>query len=340
MMATLKAGRNSTQCKSRRKTMPSLSRRTVLAGLAASPLSRAAFGESAALKIVYPYPAGGSGDAVARVIADHLQKSRGRPVIVENKTGASGRIGVQFVKDAAPDGNTLLFVPSGPMTFVPHLIADLGYDPVADFVPVAEVATTEISLAVSGQLQVSSLRELANWLMRNPDKASYATPGAGSSAHFVGAEFGRASGLALRHVAYRGAPAAFPDVLSNRVPILCALTGEMLAQHKSGGVVILAVAGSKRSPFLPDVPTFTESGMGIQAPNDLGFFAPARTPSEIVSRFETEILAAARSEAVKEKILSQGLYPVASTAAELARSQRAQFEQWGAAVRASAFRLE
>jgi tripartite-type tricarboxylate transporter receptor subunit TctC len=312
----------------------------VLAGLATLPASRASFGEGTALKIVYPYPAGGSGDAVARVIADYLQKSLNRPVVVENKTGASGRIGVHFVKDAAPDGSTLLFVPSGPMTFVPHLIADLGYDPVADFVPISEVATTEISLAVSGQLQVRSLRELAAWLASNPDKAAYATPGAGSSAHFVGAEFGRASGLPLRHVVYRGAPTAFPDVLSNRVPILCALTGEMLAQHKSGGVVVLAVAGLKRSPFLPDVPTFTESGMDIQAPNDLGFYAPARTPREIVSRLETEILAVAQSQSVKEKILSQGLYPMASSAAELARSQRAQFEQWGAAVKASSFKLE
>src|SRR5689334_23180625 len=153
--------------------MSSYSRRSVLGGLAALPFLRPAIGETATLKIVYPYPAGGSGDAVARVIADHLQKSLGRPVIVENKTGASGRIGVQFVKDAAPDGNTLLFVPSGPMTFVPHLIADLGYDPFADFVPVCEVASTEIALAVSGQLQVRSLRELATWLASNPDKAAY-----------------------------------------------------------------------------------------------------------------------------------------------------------------------
>src|SRR3954451_2712314 len=304
--------------------MSSFSRRSILAGLAVLPVFHAAFGEVAALKIVYPYPAGGSGDAVARVIADYLQKSLRRPVVVENKTGASGRIGVQFVKDAAPDGRTLLFVPSGPMTFVPHLIADLGYDPFADFVPISKVASTEIALAVSGQVPVRSLRDLAAWLASNPDKATYATPGAGSSAHFVGVEFGRAFGLQLRHLAYRGAPAAFPDVLSGRVPVLCALTGEMLAQHKAGGIVILAVAGAKRSPFLPDVPTFRENGFDIEALNDLGFYAPARTPPEIVSRFETEILAAARNPDVKEKILSQGLYPTASTAVELARAQRDQ----------------
>ena len=218
---------------------------------------------------------------------------------MENKTGASGRIGVQFVKDAAPDGNTLFFVPSGPMTLY-RMIANLGYHPVVDFVPVSEVATTEIALAVSGQLNVHSLRELATWLASNPDKATYATPGAGSSAHFVGAEFGRASGLPLRHVAYRGAPAAFPDVLSNRVPILCALTGEMLAQHKSGGVVILAVASSKRSPFLPDVPTFKESDMDILAPNYLILRASAHFV-RIVGQFEAEILAAMQDPAVKDK---------------------------------------
>jgi tripartite-type tricarboxylate transporter receptor subunit TctC len=317
-----------------------LSRRSVLAGIAALPLTRSAFGQGTVLRIVYPYPAGGSGDAVVRVIADHLQKSLSRPVVVENKTGASGRIGVQSVKDAAPDGNTVLFVPSGPMTFVPHLIADLGYDPFADFVPISEVATTEIALAVSAQLQIRSLRELAAWLANNPDKAAYATPGAGSSAHFVGAEFCRAYGLDVRHIAYRGAPAALPDILSNRVPILLALTGEMLAQHRSGGVVTLATSGSSRSPFLPDVPTFKESGLDIEAPNGLGFYAPARTPSQIVKRLETEILAAARIPAVKEKIMLQGLYPTAITAAELARSQRAQFDRSGAAIKAAAFKLE
>ena len=317
-----------------------LSRRSVLAGLAALPFCRPALGQEPALKIVYPYPAGGSGDAVARVIAHHLQRGLNRPVVVENKTGAGGRIGTQFVKDAAPDGNTLLFVPSGPMTFLPHLVADIGYDPFADFVPISEVATTEIALAVSGQLQVRTLRELASWLTANPDKAAYATPGAGTSAHFVGAEFARIRGLALRHIAYRGAPAALPDVLSNRVPILLALTGEVLAQHKSGGVVILATAAADRSPLLPDVPTFKENGVDIEAANWLGFYAPARTPQRIVRRFEIEILAAAQMQPVKEKILSHGLYPIASTAAELARVQRAQFDQSGAAIKAAAFKLE
>src|SRR6185503_7089630 len=107
-------------------------------------------------------------------------------------------------------------------------ITELGYNPFADFVPVSEVATTEIALAVSGKLQIRSLQELAAWLANNPDKGTYATPGVGSSAHFVGAEFGRVRGIELRHIAYRGAPAAFPDVVSNRVPILLGLTGEML----------------------------------------------------------------------------------------------------------------
>jgi tripartite-type tricarboxylate transporter receptor subunit TctC len=320
--------------------MTSLSRRSLLAGLAALSLSRPARAQATPLKIVYPYPAGGSGDAVARVIADELHQSLSRPVVVENKTGAGGRIGVQSVKDAAPDGNTLLFVTSGPMTFAPHLAADLGYDPFADFVPISEIATTEIALAVSGQLPVRSLRELAGWLAGNADKAAYATPGAGTSAHFVGTEFSRAFGLSMRHVAYRGAPAALPDVIANRVPILLALTGEMLAQHKTGGIVVLATAGSTRSPFLPDVPTFKESGIDVEALNSLGFYAPARTPAEIVKRYETEILTAARLPAVRDRILSQGLYPTASTAAELARSQRVQFDRSGAAIKAAAFKPE
>jgi tripartite-type tricarboxylate transporter receptor subunit TctC len=124
------------------------------------------------------------------------------------------------------------------------------------------------------------------------------------------------------------------------VPVLLALTGEMLAQHKSGGIVVLATAGPSRSPFLPDVPTFKESGVDVEALNGLGFYAPARTPPEIVKRFETEILAAVQTPAVKERILSQGLNAIASTAAELARAQRAQFDRSGAAIKAAAFSPE
>lgn len=320
--------------------MKRLTRRSLLAGLASLPLLRSAAAQQAALKIVYPYPAGGSGDVVARAIADYLQKALSRPVIVENRTGAGGRIGVQSVKEAAPDGNTLLFTASGPMTFQPHLFDNLGYDPFADFAPISEVASTEIALAVSGELHVRSLHELVAWLAANPDKATYATPGAGTSAHFVGSEFGRAFGLTLRHVAYRGAPAAMPDVLSNRVPIVLAITGELINQHKSGGLVILATAGLKRSPFLPEVPTFTESGVELEALNGFAFYAPARTQAEITKRYENEIRAAAQTAAVKEKILSFGLEPKASTAAELASLQRAQFDRSAGAIKASAFKPE
>lgn len=320
--------------------MNGLSRRSLLGVFGALAFSCPARAGETALKIVYPYPAGGSGDAVVRIIADQLQTSLGRPVVVENRTGASGRIGTRVVRDAAPDGNTLLFVPSGPMTFLPHLVGDLGYDPFADFAPVGQVASTEISLAVSGQLQVRSLQDLAAWLQANPDKATYATPGTGSSAHFVGAEFARRFGLKLQHVAYRGAPAALPDVLSNRVPIVLALTGELLPHHNAGGIVILATAAANRSALVPDVSTFKESGLDIEADNWLGFFVPARTPQHAVDRLEAEILAAARMPAVKNKILAQGLYPTTSTSVELARLQRTQYDRSGAAIRAAAFKLE
>src|SRR5205085_2873784 len=149
-------------------------RRAILAtGIGLLCLCHSAFAQEP-IKIIYPYPAGGSGDAVGRIIADQLQKSLGRSVVVENKTGAGGRIGVQAVKDATPDGNTVLFTATGPMTFVPHLIANLAYDPFTDFVPLSEVATTEIALAVSGHLPVRSLAELASWLKVNPESMIFA----------------------------------------------------------------------------------------------------------------------------------------------------------------------
>ena len=318
--------------------MSTLSRRAILAGLASTVVARHSRAAEQTLKIVYPFSAGSSGDAVARLFAEHLQKALGRAVIVDNKVGAGGRIGALAVKDAPPDGAMLLFAGSSQFTLQPHLFPDLGYDPAVDFAAVSQVVKFDLALAISGQVPVRSVRELVAWLKANPDKAVYGSPGAGTIPHFVGIEFGRLSGVDLRHAPYRGTPAALPDLLSGRIAVYIASTAELTELHKSGSIRILATTGSSRSAVLPDIPTLKENGIDVDAPAWFAFFAPARTPVEIIERLHKEITTVAHLPEVHAKIMTIGFEPTATTPAELREMQRVELERWGPIVKASGYK--
>ncbi len=321
--------------------MHTLSRRGVLAGAAALALSSgSAIAQDDTVKIVFPFAAGGTGDAVVRLIAGELQKGLGVPVIVENKGGAGGRIGALAVKKAAPNGTTLLFAGMSQFTIQPHIYANLGFDPLADFIPISQSVKFDLGLAVSGKLPVRSIPELLAWLKAHPEQASYGSPGAGSLPFFVGAEFSRIIGQNLNHVAYRGTPAALPDLLSGRIPFYIAGAAELAEQHKSGGLRVLAIAATSRSELLPDLPTLKESGIDLAATAWFGFYAPAGTPADIVGRLEQQIIAATQAPQVRAKLLALGYEPIGTTSEALRTLQNAEFERWGAVVRASGFKAE
>src|SRR6476660_4046884 len=168
----------------------------ILACLFPVPIQAQIGGEP--IRIVFPFAAGGSGDALARLIAEHLRVALDQPVIVENRAGAQGRIGVQAVKAAAPDGKTLLLTPVAPMSIYSHVYKSLAYDPIADFQPISQVATFDFAIAVGPQVPAKSLRELVDWLKANPPQGSYGTPAAGTLPHFFAVQFARAAGLDLR----------------------------------------------------------------------------------------------------------------------------------------------
>jgi tripartite-type tricarboxylate transporter receptor subunit TctC len=321
--------------------MNPLSRRAVIVGLAALavPTGRAS-AQDQTLKIIYPYSAGGSGDAVARLIAEHLQKSLGRPVIVDNRVGAGGRIAARAVKDAPANGSELLFAAAAQVTLQPHIYRDLGYDPFVDFVPISQTIKSDLALAVGNQVPARSIKELIAWFKANPAQALYGSPGAGTAAHFVGTELARNSGLELRHIAYRGTSAALPDILAGRVPVYIAQVAELIEQHKNGALRILATAETVRSALLPDIPTLHESGVDIDAPGWFGFYAPARTPKAIFDRLEKAIISATQDSDVYTKILAIGFQPTGTTGEELNKIQHAQFERWGPIVKASGFKAD
>lgn len=321
--------------------MSILSRRTILQGLGSLVLLSAPAGaQERVLRIVFPFGAGGAADGLLRHVAERLHAELGRPVIVDNKPGAGGRLGVQAVKEAAPDGSTLLLA-SGPQMFLqPHFFPNLDYDPFVDFVPLTLAWTFDQALAVSAQVPAKTAKELAAWFKANPSQAVYGSPGAGTGAHFAGVEFARLSRVELRHVAYRGTPAALPDLIAGRLPAYIASAAELTEQHKAGAIRILATLDAQRSSFTPDVPTFRESGFDITAPNWFAFYARAQTPKPILDRLQNAIVTALRSPEVSVKIRALGFQPAGTTADEAARLQRAEYERWGPIVKASGYRAE
>jgi len=224
--------------------MHPLSRRAALIGLALAALWPGHAGsQEQTLKIIFPFAAGSSADAVARMLADHMQKSLNRPVIVENRPGAGGRVGARAVKDAAPDGATLLFSNGGTVTVQPHVYSNLGYDPLADLLPVTQVVKFDPALVVSGKLPTRSMPELVAWLKANPDQATFGSPAVGTAVHFAGIELGRLAKLDLRHVPYKGTPAAVPDLMTGRLPMYISSVAEFIEHHKEGSIRVLATLG-------------------------------------------------------------------------------------------------
>ena len=307
----------------------------VLWSISAPPAS-AQVGEQP-VRIIFPFTAGGSGDALARHIAEHLRNALNQPVIVENRTGAQGRLGVQAVKTAAPDGKTLLLTPIAPMSVYQHVYKDLQYDPVADFEPVSQVATFDFALAVGPQVPAKSLKELVAWVKSNPDKGNYGTPAAGTLPHFFAVSFAKAAKLDLRHVGYRGSAAALTDLIGGQITMVVTTTSDVLEQHKSDRIRVLATSSKARSPFLPKIPTFKEAGYNIEGSGWYAVYVPAKTPAAMISKLNKAIVAAVQSPPVKEKLLAFGLVPTGTTAAELRKIQAADSKLWAPAVKDSGF---
>ena len=291
-------------------------------------------------RLVYPVVPGGPGDAIARIVAERLQAALGEPFVVENRAGASGRIGVQVVINAAGDGKTLLIVPIAPICVLPHVYPALGYDPFKDLAPVSQLATFDFSLAVGAQVRVSSLRGLIEWVRQDAARAVYASPVPGALPHFFGAMFSAAADLKLRHVSYRGAAAATTDVVAGAVPILVNNSGEVIELRKNGKVRILATSGKARSSTTAEISTFTEAGYAISGDSWFALYAPAATPKPTVDRVNAIVVAGLQEPGIKQRITSFGGVPTGTSPERLAQIQAADFAKWGPVIKASGFKPE
>ena len=320
--------------------MPLTRRAIIVAGLTMLASTRPLVAQTRTLRIIYPFPGGGSGDTLTRLIAERLGAALDRPVIVEPRVGAAGRLGVQAVKSAEPDGNTLLATPIAPMAVYPSVYPVLEYDPVADFLPVSQVATFDFGICIDPNIAARNLAELVAWLKANPAKANFGTPGAGTLPHFFGLMFAKAADTPLQHIAYKGGMIALTDLMGGRLPIVFLSTNELAELHTAGRIRVLATSGVKRSAFLPDIPTFKESGYDIEGSGWWGIFAPAGTPAATVSKLSSAIASILQSEDVKVRIARVGLTPTGTSPEEFTRIQREDIERWAVPIKASGFRPE
>jgi tripartite-type tricarboxylate transporter receptor subunit TctC len=244
---------------------------------------------------------------------------------------------VLAVKNAAPDGATLLITPIAPVAVYQHTYRSLDYDPIKDLAPVSHVANFDFGIAVNPQLGVTSLKELVAWAKANPGKANFGIPATGSLPHFLGIMLGRAAGIDLKQVAYRGSAAALTDLVAGHIPMMVTTTSDLVQSHKAGRVRMLATSDRQRSPFVPEVPTFREAGYDLVAASWYAMFAPAKTPAAVIERHSKVIAAAVQAPDVSAKLRAFGMTPTGTTAAELAKIQRDDAALWGAAVKASGF---
>ncbi|MCW0232122.1 MAG: Bug family tripartite tricarboxylate transporter substrate binding protein [Ferrovibrio sp.] len=323
-----------------------INRRSLMAYTAAAAATVSVAGRAMAqlaaqpMRIVFPFTAGGSGDALARLLADKLRIGLDQPVLVDNRTGAAGRIGVQAVKSAAPDGKTLLLTPIAPVAVYQHVYRDLGYDPIKDLMPISQVSTMDFALAVGPSLPVKSVKELVAWCKANPAQANYGTPGAGTLPHFFMVLVGQAAGIDLQHVSYKGSAGAIADLAGGQLPMVLSTTPDLMSLHKAGKIRVIATSGTARSPFLPDVPTFIESGYKIQGDTWYGMFAPAGTPVEVIKRLSDILIAALKTPELRDKLSNLGLQPTGTSAEELRTILQRDSAAWAPAVAASGFKPE
>lgn len=290
------------------------------------------------LRIISGFPPGGGVDALARIFAERFSESLGRPVVVDTRVGAAGQISAQALKASAPDGNTLMVAPDSMMTLYPHTVAKPAYDTLADFIPVAYLGGYASGLAVGPAVPAKDLNEYIAWAKRSPKNTSYGTAGAGTAQHFLGLIIGQATGLAMVHVPYKGVGPALNDAIGGQVPAVILPLGTILAQAAGGKLRILAHSGSRRTATAPDIPTFTELGYpSVQATGWFGLFAPARTPAEIVNRYNDIVIQATRSPATRERLRALDLETREMSAAEIAATLKAEYDRWGPVVKASGF---
>jgi tripartite-type tricarboxylate transporter receptor subunit TctC len=296
------------------------------------------------VKIMYGFPAGSAGDSVARRVAEKLGGTpySKNPGFVENKPGAGGRIAVESLKASPADGSVLTLAPVSALAVYPHIYPKLSYkQEEVTQVSIGAIMFHGLAVGPAVPAEVKTLKDFLAWAKANPNQASYGSPGAGSMPHLLGALLGIRAGVELKHVPYRGTVPSITDLVGGQIAAAMNPSGDYLQYMKTGRVRVLATSGKKRSPFLPDVPTFTELGYpDVTSEEWFGFYAPAKTPPATLAAANAAINAALKDKTVIDALAIVGLVAHGSTPQEMAADQKAEFERWGPLVKQIGFTSE
>ena len=304
-------------------------------------LAACASAQDGPIRILVGFPPGGESDVIARLLVDRMTISLGAPVIVENKPGAGGMLAAEALKNAAPDGRTLMISPIAVTVFAPLTHAKLRYDPIRDFAPVSLAAYFQMALAVGPGSPAKTLDEYIAWARANPAKATYGVPLAGGPTHFFGVMLARTAGVDLAVVPYKGSAPFVNDLLGGQVPAGITVLSQLLKHHEAGKLRILGTSGSERSPMAPDVPTFREQGFAaIEGTGWQAFHTRAGTPRPTIDRLSAAIASAIKAPEIGARLLALGLEPVGSTPGELASRVAEDAARWAPIVTASGFRAD
>ena len=285
------------------------------------------------VRVIVNFPAGGAADTLARAIGQPLSEALGQPVVIENRGGANGNIGGEAVARSAPDGYTLLMSSGGMVSINPHLYPKMPFDPVKDLVPVASAARVAVYLMVKPQLPVNTAQEFLAYLKANPGKLTFGSPGNGSSPHLAAEMMKSQANVFAVHVPYRGAAPALQDLLAGQLDFHFD-PGIGLQHARSGRLKLLAVGSMKRSPLLPDVPTLHEVGLkNFDADSVFGFYAPAGTPAEVITRLNREINRILATKAIQDRVIALGGEALPLTPAEFGARATEDSKRFGAIIR-------
>ncbi|MEN9586978.1 MAG: hypothetical protein RIT15_553 [Pseudomonadota bacterium] len=310
--------------------------------LANAALAQASSGVSEKpIKILVGFPAGGSADVVARLLAQQLPaKLGGQSVIVENLPGSSGLMAIEAVKNADPDGTTLFLTPSGPMVILPHVFKKWSFDPARDLTPVSQLVSFQFAVTSGPMSHVKSMVEMVSKAKSDPRTASFATPGTGTVPQLLGVMLSEKMQVEWRHMPFQGGAPALNALLGGHVGYGIDVISEILEAHNAGKVRAIAVTGAHRSAQLPDVPTLREQGIAIDASAWFAVYGPAKMPLPVLARLNRAIVSVMREPATKAKLVSMGFDVIGSSSRQLAARQKMDLLKWEKPIEAMGFQAD